>query len=380
MSNLNEIESLIKDCTGEFVQQPDFAVFLNVCDVLNANPLKVKPILKPLVKRLEKKEANTVHLALLLLEVVVKNCECSHLYVGSADVQSVLLKLATNKKLELRSHEKVLQLVSTWNEAFKAYDRERYLFWKTYAATLKKGVHFPPPELDSPVFTPPEKRVGGGSVAPSVPLAGAAAVANRRHHDIIPQEVVLSSSAVVDDAAVVDSARETASLLRQLMHNDGDVQVARDLYNRLRLTQSEQLPAVVARALDAPKPPTHDDDDGEQGSLIAKALALTDEIDSLLREFRKWQAKEQQDQPRQQQHQHQQPEHRRYQVSDSSSDTPPRSPPETPPRDQDHDDDGGDDPDRYADDFDNFFKHREQGQQSKQSPKPSAPLIDLDDI
>jgi hypothetical protein len=268
---------------------------------LNANSLKVKPILKPLIKRLGKKDGNTVYLALQLLESVVKNCECSHMYVGCADVQAVLQKLALNKKLELRSHDKVLHLIATWATSFKDFDADRYLYGRTFALLLKKGVAFPPPDADSPVFTPQRAGVTA-SVAPAVSLASsgvgdafpsnqlrlvpaddepqpqpraAAAAATKRGHAPIPT-VVLSG---ISDEQLVDSCRESADLLRQLVVNDADPNVAEEIYESCQAAHTDRLPAIVTRALDAP---------AADSALLEKALAVTEELEGALRQYRAW--------------------------------------------------------------------------------------------
>lgn len=98
---VGELEQLIIDATGEFVVAPEWNAFMRICDAVNANPTRVKPILAPLVKRLQMKDINTLLLSLELLDAVVKNCPPSYAYVGSSEVQSVLLKLATTKKVKL---------------------------------------------------------------------------------------------------------------------------------------------------------------------------------------------------------------------------------------------------------------------------------------
>lgn len=80
---------------------PEWNTFMRICDAVNANPTRVKPILAPLVKRLQAKDINTLLLSLELLDSVVKNCPPSYAYIGSSEVQSVLLKLATTKKVNL---------------------------------------------------------------------------------------------------------------------------------------------------------------------------------------------------------------------------------------------------------------------------------------
>jgi hypothetical protein len=227
------------------------------------------------------------------------------MYVGCADVQAVLQKLALNKKLELRSHDKVLQLIATWATSFKDFDADRYLYGRSFALLLKKGVTFPPPDADSPVFTPQRAGVSA-SVAPAVSLASsgvgdafpsnqlrlvpaadepqpraaaaaAAAMAPKRGHAPIPT-VVLSG---ISDDQLVDSCRESADLLRQLVVNDADPNVAAEIFDSCQAAHTDRLPAIVTRALDAP---------AADSALLEKALAVTEELEGALRQYRAWRA------------------------------------------------------------------------------------------
>merc|ERR1719197_2016496 len=143
-SSLLEVERLIKDCTGEYVVAPDWNSFARLWDIINANPGRIKHILKPLLKRLTKKDPNTLWLSLLLLESVAKNCPCSYLFVGSSDVQNAVVKIALNKKLDLKISNKAIDMIQVWNRVFAEFDKSRFLFWKSYSTLLKKNVVFPP--------------------------------------------------------------------------------------------------------------------------------------------------------------------------------------------------------------------------------------------
>jgi hypothetical protein len=107
--------------------------------VVNANPTKVKAVLLPLVKRLQSKDTNTLLLSLELLDSVVKNCPPSYVYVGSSEVQSVLIKLATTKKLNDRVLLKLLGMIQNWHMMFEKFNSQQYLFRQTFQMIAKKG-------------------------------------------------------------------------------------------------------------------------------------------------------------------------------------------------------------------------------------------------
>lgn len=145
----------IESATGSSLPSEDWALNMEICDLINSSEEGPKDALRAIKKRIVgNKNFKEVMLALTVLETCVKNCGYRfHILVTTRDfIEGVLVRsIIPRNNPPLVLHDRVLSIIQAWADAFRSSPDLTGVV-SVYEDLRRKGLEFPMTELDG--YTP----------------------------------------------------------------------------------------------------------------------------------------------------------------------------------------------------------------------------------
>ncbi|XP_040493370.1 target of Myb protein 1 isoform X4 [Ursus maritimus] len=230
----------IEKATDGSLQSEDWALNMEICDIINETEDGPKDAFRAVKKRIVgNKNFHEVMLALTVLETCVKNCgHRFHLLVASQDfVEGVLVRTILPKNNPPTIvHDKVLNLIQSWADAFRSSPDLTGVV-AVYEDLRRKGLEFPMTDLDmlSPIHTPQR------TVFSSEQASGQNSVGTDASHggDSTQHTSPLPIPATPSDTPITPTPEQIAKLRSELEMVSGNVRVMSEMLTELVPTQAE---------------------------------------------------------------------------------------------------------------------------------------------
>ncbi|KAH0704468.1 hypothetical protein KY290_019817 [Solanum tuberosum] len=259
----NQADKLVEEATAETLDEPDWAMNLELCDMINHERINSVELIRGVKKRLMLKSPRIQYLGLVLLETIAKNCEKAFSEIAAERVLDEMVKLIDDPQTVVNNRNKALVLIEAWGESSSEL---RYLpvYEETYKSLRSRGVRFPGRDHESlaPIFTPP-RTVSASE--PSVTLA------QRIQHEI-PQENFTAENT----KEVFDVARNSIELLTTVLSSSPQQDALQDDLTVTLVQQCRQSLNIVQRIIETA---------GDNEALLFEALNVNDEVQKALSKY-----------------------------------------------------------------------------------------------
>ncbi|XP_047341106.1 TOM1-like protein 3 [Impatiens glandulifera] len=259
--------------TSDMLIGPDWAVNIELCDIINRDPGQAKDALKLLKKRLGDKNPKIQLLTLSVLETISKNCG-EHIFQQIAE--GAILEEMVNivkKKPDLSVREKILILIDTWQVALGGPRGNYPQYHAAYHELKAAGVDFPPREENSvPIFTPRPVNYPTSAYPTTSTIYEEAALQASLQSDASG----LSPIEIQNAQGLADMLMEILEALDPRNHEDLKQEVIVDLVGQCQSYQKQAM-ALVSNTVDE--------------ALLVKGLALNDNLQSVLQRYNEMLAK-----------------------------------------------------------------------------------------
>lgn len=229
----------IEKATDGSLQSEDWALNMEICDIINETEEGPKDAFRAVKKRIVgNKNFHEVMLALTVLETCVKNCgHRFHVLVASQDfVEGVLVRTILPKNNPPTIvHDKVLNLIQSWADAFRSSPDLTGVV-AVYEDLRRKGLEFPMTDLDmlSPIHTP--QRTVFNSESPSEQSSAGSDGRGDSNQYSAPLHTLAE---LPSDSPITPTPEQIGKLRSELEMVSGNVRVMSEMLTELVPTQAE---------------------------------------------------------------------------------------------------------------------------------------------
>ncbi|XP_022746995.1 TOM1-like protein 1 isoform X2 [Durio zibethinus] len=265
----NQADKLVEDATSEALDEPDWALNLDICDMINHEKVSSVELIRGIKRRIMLKSPRVQYLSLVLLETCVKNCEKAFSEVAAERVLDEMVKLIDDPQTVVNNRNKALMLIESWGESTSEL---RYLpvYEETYKSLKSRGIRFPGRDNESlaPVFTPPRS-----VSAPEVD----ASLAQQLQHDMqLQHDIPVQSFTAEQTKEAFDVARNSIELLSTVLSSSPQQDALEDDLTTTLVRQCRQSQSTVLRIIETA---------GDNEALLFEALNVNDEIQKALSKY-----------------------------------------------------------------------------------------------
>lgn len=113
----NQEDKLVEEATSEAHEEPDWAMNLDICDMMNHEKVNSLEVIRAIKRRIMMKSPRIQYLALVLLETCVKNCEKAFSEVAAERVLDEMVKMIDDPQTVVNNRNKALVLIEAWGES-----------------------------------------------------------------------------------------------------------------------------------------------------------------------------------------------------------------------------------------------------------------------
>ncbi|KAI4968950.1 hypothetical protein ZWY2020_046280 [Hordeum vulgare] len=256
-------DKVVEDATSEALQGPDWAMNLDICDLINAGKVSSVDLVRGIRKRLLLRDARVQLLSLSLLETVTKNCDKVFSEVAAERVLDEMVRLVDDPITVVNNRNKALMLIEAWGESAEEL-RHLPVYEETYKSLKSRGVRFPGRDNESlaPIFTPPRS------------VAEAEAGANFTQQTF--QDVHMHTYTAEETKEAFDVARNSIELLSTVLSSSPQQDALQDDLTTTLVQQCYQSQHTIQRFIETA---------GDNEAMLFEALTVNDEIQKVLSRY-----------------------------------------------------------------------------------------------
>lgn len=267
----NPTDKIVEDATSENLEEPDWDMNLEICDMINQETISSVDLIRGIKKRIMmmKQQPRVQYLALVLLETCVKNCEKAFSEVAAERVLDEMVRVIDDPQTVVNNRNKALMLIEAWGESTSEL---RYLpvFEETYKSLKARGIRFPGRDNESlaPIFTPARS-------APAVEVSTELPQHAREPEHVQYNPPVRTFTAEQTKEAF-DIARNSIELLSTVLSSSPQHDALQDDLTTTLVQQCRQSQTTVQRIIETA---------GEDEALLFEALNVNDELVKTLSKY-----------------------------------------------------------------------------------------------